>query len=205
MQEKKIIEYDAECEPCGGTGLYVGMGERNGSAVVCNKCNGSGKVHVRIEYNTFEKRKERKEIERVFEVNPGFVIGAGVVDGENITLEDFGGISYNDWKSGKKFERGSEMKKFTCPAWWYQSANYSLKPKWKECCGAGYGFASCPHFKNKHKCWEKFNKEYPVKQKGSPKGSENKPKIPVSAPTEKYVVDKGVYVAQLIEENEENG
>jgi len=39
------IEMDIECPSCNGTGLYCGMGEKEGVAVVCCKCQGSGKYH----------------------------------------------------------------------------------------------------------------------------------------------------------------
>ena len=39
-----VIEFDCECESCKGTGLYVGMAEREGSAVVCHTCKGTGKT-----------------------------------------------------------------------------------------------------------------------------------------------------------------
>ncbi|GAH55007.1 unnamed protein product, partial [marine sediment metagenome] len=39
------IEYDCECNDCKGTGLYTGMAEGDGFAVVCHACNGTGKRH----------------------------------------------------------------------------------------------------------------------------------------------------------------
>ena len=41
-----------ECQACGGTGLYKGMAERDGAAVVCSCCNGTGKTE--FTYNEFE-------------------------------------------------------------------------------------------------------------------------------------------------------
>ena len=32
---KKVVEFDEQCMACGGTGLYVGMAECDGAAVVC--------------------------------------------------------------------------------------------------------------------------------------------------------------------------
>ncbi len=60
MQEKKSFEYECECGACDGTGLYVGMGERDGAAVVCSRCGGTGKQTNKIEYKTFDGKKERK-------------------------------------------------------------------------------------------------------------------------------------------------
>lgn len=38
-----IIKIECECNACKGTGLYVGMAERDGAAVVCYTCKGTGK------------------------------------------------------------------------------------------------------------------------------------------------------------------
>lgn len=153
-----IIEYDEECPSCKGTGLYVGMAERDGSAVVCVTCNGTGCHHVKLEYDDFTKRKRRYKVERVVEINPGICIGSG---GNNkYSLEDFGGMPYKDWFSGKSFPPKSENRRFTCPAWWYQSANYDLKPKWDKCAWGG-AFSNCKHFKNKDACWKQWDEENP--------------------------------------------
>jgi hypothetical protein len=154
---KHIVEYDCECETCGGTGLYVGMGERDGFAVVCNCCDGTGKRHVKIEYKDFEKRKKRKGIVRVLETNPG--IGVGLGKNREYSEDSFGGISYKDWLNGKKFVRGTEMRRFVCPCQWYQNADYDKKPEWDECIACG-SFSACKHFPNKSKCWERIDNEH---------------------------------------------
>ena len=153
---KHVIEYDEQCKSCNGTGLYVGLAERNGSAVVCHTCKGTGCHHAKHEYKDFEGRKTHKKVIHVVEVNPGICLGVGK-DSE-FKLSDFGGMSYKDWLGGKVFEQGMENRKFTCPAWYYQSANYKLKPKWDECLGCGT-FSGCNHFSNKTECWERFDKE----------------------------------------------
>jgi hypothetical protein len=50
------------------------------------------------------------------------------------------------------------MRNYTCPAWWYQSADYTKKPEWEECIACG-SFSECKNFSNKEKCWEKFDAE----------------------------------------------
>jgi len=158
-----IIEYDCQCDECKGTGLYVGFAEKNGFAVVCHSCKGTGKTHKKIEYDDFDGRKDREGIKRVLQTNPGIGIGLGQMNQKDSTfpsftgIESFGGLNYEDWKAGKKFVKGTEMREFTCPAWWYQGADYDKKPSWKEC---GYGcFSGCENFKHKDKCWERFDKE----------------------------------------------
>lgn len=152
---KKVIEFDQNCDDCGGSGLYVGIAERDGAAVVCNRCDGRGWHHQRIEY--YERRTirvRRKDVTRVFQTNPGVVIG----NGEDFQLSDFGGVPYGDWLRDGKFPPGSENRKFMCPAWWYQSADYRKKPKWNEC---GFGrFADCKHFISKDQCWVRWDKEH---------------------------------------------
>ena len=150
-----IIEYNESCKSCGATGLYVGLAERDGAAVVCQVCKGTGCAHVKIEYDDFTVRRGRAGVTRVVEVNPGIVIGRGH-DGQ-YSLADFGGMSYDAWSRGEPFPHKSENRAFTCPAWWYQYANSALKPAWKEC---GFGaFSACQHFGAKAKCWERFDAE----------------------------------------------
>ncbi len=149
-----VINLKVACKACKSTGLYVGRGERDGAAVVCNDCNGTGKEKFRYEYDDFKKRKNIKKVKRVYEVNPGIGIGKG----DKYTLEDLGGMSYQDWAKGVSFSPGMENRKFTCPAWWYQSADYHKKPNWKECIGFG-SFSECDQFKDKSNCWERWDKE----------------------------------------------
>ena len=129
-----ILEYDQECKSCSGTGLYVGMAERDGAAVVCVNCNGTGCSHTKIEYDDFDGIKLRKGIKRVYQVNPGISIGVGVSKdkGREFKLSDFGGKTYDSWVKDKKFSVGSEMREFCCPAWWFQSCDYKKKPAWND-------------------------------------------------------------------------
>lgn len=147
---KKTIEFDEECKSCDGTGIYVGMAERDGYGVVCYNCNGTGKFHFSHTYETFRGSKVKRDgIKKVVECNPGIVLGGNL---------DFGGITYQEWISGKKFEKGTEMRKYTCPAWWFQSSDCSKKPNWNEC-GVGGTFSSCKHFCEKDKCWGRYDLE----------------------------------------------
>lgn len=155
------IEFDTQCKSCNGTGLYVGMAERDGFAIVCSTCKGTGKFRLVIEYKDFEKRKKQKDVKRVLQVNCGIIVGTRKDDN---SLDSFGGMSYKDWLAGKEFRRGMEMRAFTCPAWYYQSADYDKKPDWEECTGWGGSFSSCSEFSTKSKCWERFDKEQEQKE-----------------------------------------
>jgi hypothetical protein len=153
-EEAMKFEVDQVCHSCKGTGIYVGMAEHHGAGVVCSYCSGTGMEHFVHEYERFVTRKGRKDIRRVYQVNPGIGIGerAGVC-----SLEDFGGMPFRDWASGKPFPAGSEDRRHTCPAWWYQSANYKLKPQWTQC---SFGrFSECGYFKDKAACWRRWDME----------------------------------------------
>ena len=150
----KTIEWVQECTACRATGIYVGMAERDGFGVVCHSCKGSGKQEMKVTYEPFQERKIREGVRRVLQTNPGICVG-GVEVGK-YSLYDFGGMNYDCWLTGAPFLQGQEMRKFSCPAWWYQSADYEKKPDWEECivCGA---FSGCEHFPHKDQCWEKFD------------------------------------------------
>ena len=150
----KTFSVKEVCKSCKGTGLYVGLAESNGSAVVCHRCKGTGCHEFVHKYEEFTERQKSHNVSRVFQVNPGICIGIN----DNLRLEDFGGIPIIDWEEGKPFPAKSEDRKHTCPAWWYQSADYKKKPSWDKCLGCG-SFYGCKHFDEKHKCWERWDQE----------------------------------------------
>ena len=145
------FEVARECPDCGATGVFVGMSERNGDAVVCSTCSGTGRHLFRMEYRPFTKRRKRKGVLRVLATNPGICSAPGVVSG---------GVSYAAWLEDSRgvHARGAEMRSHTCPAWWYQGADYDRKPGWDECLKLGM-FSECQHFGDKAKCWERFDRE----------------------------------------------
>lgn len=151
---KKVIELNEKCKSCKGTGLYMGMWERDGAAVVCHDCKGTGCHQFRHEYEDFQARVARTNVKRVYEYNPGVCIG----EGRGIKLEDFGGLPVANWEAGVPFSPGTEDRLHSCPAWWYQSVNYDLKPKWDTCIRCGC-FSDCVHFSDKAQCWKRWDKE----------------------------------------------
>lgn len=144
------FKVDVKCPACKGTGLYVGMAERDGFAVVCYKCKGTGCYYFEYEYEEFGRREESHDIQRVLETNPGIMLGKNL---------DFGGMPYKEWVQGLPFPEKSEMRNYTCPRWWYKCINSHLMPSWKNCAFGISGFSNCPEFKNKQKCWNKFDEE----------------------------------------------
>ena len=81
-----------ECEACGGTGVYSGMCEAEGEAVVCLRCNGTGCDTLR--YRPFVKRKNcRRGIKSVRRSRGTFIAtGVGPTGGS---------VSYAEFKKGK--------------------------------------------------------------------------------------------------------
>lgn len=148
--------YAEECDACSGTGLYVGMAERDGFAVVCSKCRGTGRVKCSALLFTGRKDRLDVRVERVLEVNPGICVGRVPGGG----MDSFGGIGIEAWKAGRGFPRGSEMREHVCPAWWFQCANYRLKPEYPGCIHAGI-FSKCIHFRTRAACWMQWDAEHP--------------------------------------------
>lgn len=153
------IEFDQECPECKGTGLYVGMAERDGFAVVCHRCKGTAKIHFVYQYNEFTGRKSRKGVLRVLQYNPGMIVGTNGANGATFPIDHFGGISIDAFDRGEGFPIGSEMRQHSCPRWWWQTTGGDSKtePDSTEY-GCGWGmFSSCRKFENKSQCWAKWD------------------------------------------------
>lgn len=82
-----MITVKTECESCRGTGLYSGMCEGEGVAVICLGCNGTGCAEVA--YKPFVKRRGRRDIKTV-RLSRGSFIATGVGPmGSSITYQEF--------------------------------------------------------------------------------------------------------------------
>ncbi len=151
-REKTIIKWKEECKSCQGTGLFVGYAEKNGAAVICYKCKGTGCENFEKEFYTFISQKEKDNITHVYATNPGIRLDPETIEG---------GVTLKEWNNNASsvFDPGNEIRNATCPAWWYQSSNYKLKPNWKEC-NTVNRFPDCRKFNMKEKCWEKWDAEY---------------------------------------------
>lgn len=146
----------AECDDCSGTGIYSGFAEGKGFAVVCNRCRGTG--CRTILYKDFTKRKMKNNIHTVVRSGMGIMVAGN---------HDFGGLPYTNWlqlKDPVKFPKGTEMRNYTCPAWFFQEADYKKKPNWKECIDWG-NFRDCQYFKKKEDCWKKWDTEQRISDK----------------------------------------
>jgi len=108
---------------------------------------------MHFEYEEFAGRQKRDGVTHVFRVNPGICADAGVIVK--------GGVPIAEWEANPLSvnQIGKEMRAHTCPAWWYQSAEYALKPQWNECRVGGV-FSQCRYFASKESCWDKWDMEY---------------------------------------------
>ncbi len=77
---------DAECGSCRGTGLYRGMAEPKGVAVVCLTCQGTG--CQAIKYTPFNTRKHRTDVKTVQLSRGPTILSCGPV-GNAITYSQF--------------------------------------------------------------------------------------------------------------------
>lgn len=77
----------AECSACGGTGVYSGMCEPEGTAVVCIRCNGTGCEEIR--YRPFEQRKMRRGIHTVRRSRGAFIATGVGPAGKSVTYAQF--------------------------------------------------------------------------------------------------------------------
>lgn len=85
----------SECADCSGTGVYSGMCEGKGHAVICLGCDGTG--NALITYKPFSGRKKTRGIKTVSLSRGRFILtGVGSV-GEK--------VSYKEFLAGKLKER----------------------------------------------------------------------------------------------------
>jgi hypothetical protein len=137
------------------------MAEHDGAAVVCCKCDGTGRVIAKLTYRKFKGRKKREEVKRVYDSSHGYFISAEDVtteDGQKIEFTK-AGCSYAEWLNGAE---PKPMKDLICP---YQHTNQGLQTddinglyatRCKGNLGIGSLIKNCPLHDEKEKCWEIF-------------------------------------------------
>ena len=158
-----IVNFTKECGACKGTGLYVGMAERDGAAVICTRCDGTGRVVHQASYPKFKGRKKRDDVRRVYHTAGGYGITTQDITtekGETIHFSRFG-CSYEDWLKGDKPKPIEELH---CP---YIHTNQSMQdrdheayPLYKERCNQeallGGWISDCKLFNKKAECWLRY-------------------------------------------------
>ncbi len=89
---KKVIE--AECNSCGGTGVYCGFMEPKNIGVICLDCGGTGKQI--ITYNPFERKKGKNNVNFIHIPNSKCIVDAGP-KGNQIPYKEFKrALTYED-------------------------------------------------------------------------------------------------------------
>ena len=68
-------EIKCECDSCQGSGLYRGMCEGKGEAVVCLGCGGKG--WTTIKYRIFKSRRKLRGVKTI-RLSRGFFLATGV-------------------------------------------------------------------------------------------------------------------------------
>jgi len=101
-----------ECPSCNGTGVYSGIGEDKGVAVICHTCKGEG--HTTYSYTEFTGRKVDDSIKRVYLSGYGYKIGLGTINFNGIGKIDMykEGVSYQDFLKG---DRPKHIETLVCP------------------------------------------------------------------------------------------
>lgn len=150
-----------QCQTCAGTGLYTGLAEKLGAAVICKTCKGKGAIsHT---YIPFTGRKPPPDgVLKVFAQNPS---------GNTITQATPGGADIAEWRQdpASVFNPGKELRHLVCPSWWFRSSlTPDPQPLWDECAKPGTLFQNCPMFPDKRRCWQRWDAERHSRRNDSP-------------------------------------
>lgn len=157
----KKIEKIIQCQSCEGTGIYVGVGERDGAAVVCNVCKGTGKYTYIFEYEEFTGLKSREDVTRVYKKTYGFVIAPRQLIFKDIGEIDMAseGVTYHDFKNG---HMPGHIKQLVCPMFADQAACHKIEGFVSGCEQLdpnilfGKLLSQCTNQINKLDCWKRF-------------------------------------------------
>ena len=164
----KKIEMEIECPSCAGTGVYQGMAEGTGTAVVCNKCNGTAKFLYKYQYNEFTGRKRAIGVKQVY-LPSRYKLGLGKIVFANGIGEidmDKEGVSYEEFLEGKMPEH---IKALECPVLANQGACHNLLGFLNMCeeiNGSslfGKSITDCKNQPNKLECWKRFERGQEIK------------------------------------------
>ena len=142
-----------ECSRCNGTGLYIGMAEHNGAAVVCNSCKGLGETT--FSYNEFTGRKKRENVKRVYKGAYGYGISAEDVttnEGKFLPYSQYG-CTYEEWLNGAE---PKHIEFLYCP---YMADNKGIgneplercRYEGRSICGL---ISDCKFYDDKATCWK---------------------------------------------------
>ena len=146
-----------ECKSCKGTGVYQGMGEGGGAAVICCTCKGAGRAE--FEYTEFTGRKNKSGVSRVYLAGYGYKISTGIVNFNGVGAVDMDkeGVSYEEFCRG---EVPTHVKQLGCPLLADQGRCQGLEGFIERCNSFNGGWLdyipSCSNRSNSAECWRIF-------------------------------------------------
>lgn len=147
MQE---VSVSAVCRACKGCGLYIGMAERRGIAVVCSSCDGTGETT--ITYEPFVQRAQAPDAVRSVHLARGYGL-----DTKHPLCD--GGMPLDQWSPGTVVPADEKL---YCPfLYTYQRWCAHPDPRYPEYHVApmtvgGY-VSDCPRWPEKAECWERYH------------------------------------------------
>lgn len=156
----KTIELRIECPACKATGVYKGMAERDGAAVVCHQCKGTGAYNYKFSYEDFTGIKPAQGVKRVYLSGYGYVIAPSEIEFGDHGLIDMRkeGVSYEAFQKG---ERPSHIKSLACPMLADQGDCQDIKGFVDECMEIHGGWigriSECKGQCQKSECWKRFD------------------------------------------------
>jgi hypothetical protein len=158
MDMSKEITIEIECPSCSGTGIYMGMGEKEGASILCHTCKGTGKSTYT--YNPFTGRKIHDRASRVYLRGYGYCISTGITQFKGVGPIDMSkeGVSYQEFLDGKM---PTHIEKLACPMMTDQGACHDKKGFVNICEEKNGGWfsvlSSCKYQCKKGECWDRFH------------------------------------------------
>ena len=161
--DKLYVEIIHQCGSCSGSGLYTGMAERDGSAVICSSCHGTGRSVSKMTFTEFNGRVNKKGVKRVYQSACGYGISSEDIrrdDGKIIRFSN-AGCSYSEWKFGAI---PKPIEDLHCPymhsSQKMQHSSHKANPLYMSDCRKNMSFGlitDCKMFSCKERCWKKYH------------------------------------------------
>lgn len=141
------IEVAIACKACDATGLYVGMAERDGTAVVCCRCHGTG--HDTFTYTPFTERQAPPSTVARVHVARGYALS-------NQHPGCQGGTPITEWKPGQVVPADEQL---YCPYLYTNQDWCAQRPgqHHDSPLGAGDWISDCPFWSEKAECWRAYH------------------------------------------------
>jgi hypothetical protein len=152
---RRRITLDVMCSACSGTGLYIGMGEKGGAAVVCRTCDGTGKDT--LTYVPFTARNRTPRSVKSVHVARGYFIEHG-------HPKSAGGLPVNAWQPGTAVPADEQMYcpyLYTGQKWCAQPVVSKYTNRLEAPLLAGDDIKNCRHWDDKAECWRLFHANAP--------------------------------------------